>query len=66
MRVRQPGRSGIKSAGYTDDELAAVPDGRTSAWGVGTQRPSPAWKPGETVLDLGSGGGLIASWPRIR
>jgi len=44
--------------GYSEDELAAAPDGANLGLGCGNPQAIAAIKPGETVLDLGSGGGF--------
>lgn len=44
--------------GYGEDELAAVPDGANMGLGCGNPHAIAALKPGEVVLDLGSGGGF--------
>jgi len=44
--------------GYGTDELAAVPDGADLGLGCGNPTAIASLSPGETVLDLGSGGGL--------
>lgn len=46
------------AAGYTAEELAFVPEGANLGLGCGNPQAIAALKPGETVLDLGSGGGL--------
>ena len=46
--------------GYSDDELAAVPDGADLGLGCGNPGAIAAMQPGETVLDLGSGAGFDA------
>ena len=46
--------------GYSDDDLAAVPDGADLGLGCGNPGAIAAMKPGETVLDLGSGAGFDA------
>ena len=44
--------------GYSTKELAAVPEGANLGLGCGNPQAIAALKPGETVLDLGSGGGF--------
>lgn len=44
--------------GYSSEELAAVPQGANLGLGCGNPQAIAALKPGETVLDLGSGGGF--------
>ncbi|PSR22174.1 MAG: arsenite S-adenosylmethyltransferase [Sulfobacillus acidophilus] len=44
--------------GYTPDELASVPSGANLGLGCGNPIAIASLKPGETVLDLGSGAGL--------
>lgn len=46
--------------GYSDEELAAVPDGANLGLGCGNPQAIANLKPGETVLDLGSGAGFDA------
>lgn len=47
-----------KFIGYSDDELAAVPDGANLGLGCGNPIALASLKPGEIVLDLGSGAGF--------
>ncbi len=47
-----------KGAGYSADELASVPQGANLGLGCGAPLGFLAPRPGETVLDLGSGPGL--------
>ncbi len=47
-----------KHVGYTQEELAALPDGANMGLSCGNPNALAALKPGETVLDLGSGGGF--------
>lgn len=49
-----------RQLGYSDDELAAVPEGADLGLGCGNPGAFAAMKPGETVLDLGSGAGFDA------
>ena len=55
-----PGTPADKSRkmGYSDAELAAVPDGANLGLGCGNPHAIAALKPGEVVVDLGSGAGF--------
>ncbi len=44
--------------GYSAEELAAVPEGANMGLGCGNPQALAALVPGETVLDLGAGGGF--------
>jgi len=44
--------------GYSEDDLASVPEGADMGLGCGNPRAIASIKPGETILDLGSGGGF--------
>ena len=44
--------------GYSEEEIAVVPEGADMGLGCGNPQAIAALKPGETVLDLGSGGGF--------
>ncbi|WP_417909659.1 arsenite methyltransferase [Candidatus Electronema sp. PJ] len=46
------------SVGYAAEEMAAVPDGANMGLGCGNPQAIAELQPGETVLDLGSGGGF--------
>lgn len=52
------GPSSSLAVGYTVEQLAALPKGADMGLGCGTPLQLAAPRPGETVLDLGSGGGL--------
>jgi SAM-dependent methyltransferase len=47
-----------RSIGYSEGELASVPDGANLGLGCGNPVALASLRQGETVLDLGSGGGL--------
>jgi SAM-dependent methyltransferase len=56
-----PGGSSDEKArriGYSDAELAAVPEGANLGLGCGNPQAIAAMRPGETVVDLGSGAGF--------
>jgi arsenite methyltransferase len=44
--------------GYTKDDLSAVPEGANMGLGCGNPQAIASLEPGETVVDLGSGGGF--------
>jgi len=56
-----------KQVGYTEDDLTAVPDGANLGLGCGNPVALASLKPGEVVLDLGSGAGFDAflASPRV-
>ncbi len=47
-----------RNMGYSDSELAAVPEGANLGLGCGNPQAIAAMQPGETVIDLGSGAGF--------
>lgn len=47
-----------KTWGYSDEDLAAVPDGANMGLGCGNPAVIAAMQPGEVVVDLGAGGGF--------
>ena len=48
----------LNAIGYSAEEAAAIPDGANLGLGCGNPLGHGAVKPGETVLDLGSGAGI--------
>ncbi len=46
------------SVGYSEEELQSVPEGANMGLGCGNPQAIAALKPGEVVVDLGSGGGF--------
>lgn len=55
-----PVQIGSAQLGYSDADLSSVPDGADLGLGCGNPGAIAAMKPGETVLDLGSGAGFDA------
>lgn len=53
-----PGADASLALGYSHEDLAAVPEGANMGLGCGNPQAIAAMKPGETVLDLGAGGGF--------
>src|ERR1051325_4140333 len=47
-----------RQMGYSEAELAAVPEGANLGLGCGNPQAIAALKPGEVVIDLGSGAGF--------
>ncbi len=47
-----------KAVGYSEDDMASVPEGANLGLGCGNPIALASLKKGETVLDLGSGGGF--------
>jgi arsenite methyltransferase len=47
-----------REMGYSEAELAAIPDGANLGLGCGNPQAIAALRPGETVIDLGSGAGF--------
>ncbi|MEA2737785.1 MAG: arsenite methyltransferase, partial [Acetobacteraceae bacterium] len=47
-----------RAMGYSESELAAIPDGANLGLGCGNPQAIAAMQPGETVIDLGSGAGF--------
>jgi len=53
-----PGAGASLALGYSADDLAAVPEGANMGLGCGNPQAIAALRAGETVLDLGAGGGF--------
>ena len=53
-----PGAEASLKLGYSAEDLASVPEGANMGLGCGNPQAIAALKPGETVLDLGAGGGF--------
>jgi 2-polyprenyl-3-methyl-5-hydroxy-6-metoxy-1,4-benzoquinol methylase len=52
------GASASLALGYSAEDMAAVPEGANMGLGCGNPQAIAALKTGETVLDLGAGGGF--------
>ena len=55
------------AVGYSNEELTAIPEGANMGLSCGNPTAIASLKPGETVLDLGSGGGFdcFIAGPRV-
>jgi arsenite methyltransferase len=53
-----PSPEASRSLGYSAEDLASVPEGANMGLGCGNPQAIAALRPGETVLDLGAGGGF--------
>lgn len=53
-----PGANASAALGYSAEDLAAVPEGANMGLGCGNPQAIAALRPGETVVDLGAGGGF--------
>jgi arsenite methyltransferase len=56
--LQDPIEKRIVDLGYSKEEMAHVPQGANMGLGCGNPTAMASLKPGETVLDLGSGGGI--------
>ncbi|HOX24522.1 MAG TPA: arsenite methyltransferase [Candidatus Krumholzibacteria bacterium] len=51
-------RDAARALGYSEDQLASLPDGQHLTLGCGNPLAAALLEPGQTVLDLGSGAGF--------
>jgi SAM-dependent methyltransferase len=52
------GSTGSRDIGYSEEEISQIPEGANLGLGCGNPQGIAGLSPGETVLDLGSGGGI--------
>jgi SAM-dependent methyltransferase len=57
-RTPKPGGTDAVTLGYSPNDLKSVPEGSEMGLGCGNPTALASIQPGETVLDLGSGGGF--------
>ncbi|MHC4426376.1 MAG: arsenite methyltransferase [Planctomycetota bacterium] len=58
-QVESPSAQGLSvRLGYSEEDVTAVPEGSNMDLGCGNPQAIASLQPGETVLDLGSGGGF--------
>lgn len=56
--VQGDAKAASKALGYSTQEVEGIPEGANMGLGCGNPQAIAALKPGETVLDMGSGGGF--------
>lgn len=64
--VTSDAKDASKRLGYNEEELSNIPEGANMGLGCGNPVAIASLKEGETVLDLGSGGGIDCFFARSR